>query len=286
MRHLFRNTKPFGQIVALFLFLLAGFVLVALLSIVLTFALGADWLQDTNVARCTQIVSQSLMFVFPAILWAYCFGDKLSNDLQLHCRNRYWVMALMALLCYLLAVPFVNAVTNWNQSWTLPQPFEDMFRQITEQSERVLRQFLVPTENVGMLLFNLLVIAVTPAVCEEFFFRGALQTIMVRWLRNPHVAILITSFVFSAFHGDIYGLLPRFLLGLLLGYLYYYSGSIWVNALVHFVNNAIAVVCYYLYYEHNVVAANPDVQTSIAGWIVVLATLAAVALFYYFFVLK
>ncbi len=287
MRMFFQNTKPFGQMLAVFMFMLVGFVLSLMVTIVFIFvAPNVDLMQEPNAIRCTQIVSQLLLFVLPACLWVFCFGKNAKDDLQLQFGGKYWLLALLGLLCYVLFVPLINAVTNWNQAWELPQALADVFRQMTAQSEEVLHKILIPTENFGVLMFNLLVIAVTPAICEELFFRGALQTIMVRWLHNPHVAIWITSFVFSVFHGDLYGLMPRWLLGLLLGYLYYYSGSLLVNVLMHFVNNAIAVVCYYLYYEHNVAAANPDVQTSIAGWIVVLCTVAAVFLFYYFFVLK
>ncbi len=285
MRSLFQNTKPFGQLVALFLFMLAGFVLYMVISVVMMFA-GVELLHDTHVLRLSQIMSQLFIFVLPAVLWALCFGAGLRDNLQLRFGGRYWLAALAGLFCYLLSVPLINAVTNWNAGWVLPEPLAELCRQMTAQSEAVMRQLLVPMDGVGVLLFNLLVVAVTPALCEELFFRGALQTTLIRGLRNPHLAIWIASFVFSLFHGDVYGLVPRWLLGLLMGYLYYYSGSLLVNVLMHFVNNAIAVLCYYLYYEHGVAAANPDVQVEMAGWIVALCALAAVAFFYCFFMLK
>lgn len=63
--------------------------------------------------------------------------------------------------------------------------------------------------------------------------------------------------IFSIFHGDLFALMPRLVLGGLLGYLFAYSGSLTVNTAVHFLNNAIIVVHYYLY-QHDVLHYSPD----------------------------
>jgi membrane protease YdiL (CAAX protease family) len=71
---------------------------------------------------------------------------------------------------------------------------------------------------------------------------------------NVHVAIIFTSIIFSAIHGDYFGFLPRFLFGLVLGYAFAYSGSIWVSVLGHFLNNTITIVAYYL------LRINPEIK--------------------------
>ncbi|MCZ2140427.1 MAG: CPBP family intramembrane metalloprotease, partial [Bacteroidia bacterium] len=55
----------------------------------------------------------------------------------------------------------------------------------------------------------------------------------------------ITALVFSAIHGQFYGFIPRLILGAVLGYVYVFSGSIWIPIIMHFVNNGFAVVCSY-----------------------------------------
>jgi len=78
------------------------------------------------------------------------------------------------------------------------------------------------------------------------FFRRVIQKKLKNILRNPHIAILITSFIFSAIHMQFFGFLPRFFLGMVLGYLFYYSGNLWMSVIAHFINNALAILLMYL----------------------------------------
>ena len=96
------------------------------------------------------------------------------------------------------------------------------------------------------LFINLLMIAIIPAIGEEFFFRGLLQRIFSNWVRNTHWGIIISAFLFSAIHMQFYGFFPRFLLGAMFGYLFVWSGSLWLPVLAHFINNSLAVIAYYL----------------------------------------
>ena len=88
--------------------------------------------------------------------------------------------------------------------------------------------------------------ALLPALGEEFIFRGILQRLLKDWLKNIHVAIFITGFLFGAMHMQFYGLLPRMILGVIFGYLFYWSGSIWVPVFAHFINNSGAIVVSWL----------------------------------------
>jgi membrane protease YdiL (CAAX protease family) len=87
-----------------------------------------------------------------------------------------------------------------------------------------------------------IIIALLPAIGEEVCFRSILQRIIIQITRNAMSGILITAFIFSALHFQFEGFLPRMFLGFMLGYLYWYSGSIWTSMLAHFVNNAVQVV--------------------------------------------
>lgn len=93
-----------------------------------------------------------------------------------------------------------------------------------------------------LLIVNLMVMAVCPAITEEFFFRGALQRLIGKWSHNPHLVIWSVAILFSAFHLQFYGFIPRMLLGAYFGYLLLWSRSIWVPVFAHFVNNATAVI--------------------------------------------
>ncbi|HMJ48809.1 MAG TPA: CPBP family intramembrane glutamic endopeptidase, partial [Ferruginibacter sp.] len=80
-----------------------------------------------------------------------------------------------------------------------------------------------------------------PAMFEEVFFRGGLQNLLERWWKNPFLAILVTSLLFSFIHLSIYLFLSRAVLGFVLGLMYHKTRNIWVNIIAHFLNNSIAV---------------------------------------------
>ena len=87
--------------------------------------------------------------------------------------------------------------------------------------------------------------ALIPAVSEEFIFRGAIQQTCAKWFDNHHIASIVTAAVFSLIHFDLFNFIPRFIMGIVLGYLFYFSGSIWTSVCVHFFNNGVIVVMYY-----------------------------------------
>ena len=81
---------------------------------------------------------------------------------------------------------------------------------------------------------------------EELTFRGVLQQALTKGCKNPHIAIILTAAIFSFIHFQFYGFFPRMFLGLVLGYMFYATGSIWTSIAMHFLNNGTAVVVYYL----------------------------------------
>jgi len=113
--------------------------------------------------------------------------------------------------------------------------------------------------SVWDMLFDVLFVGLLTAIVEEFMFRGCLQTIFEKWFKNKHVAIWVTAILFSAFHMEFFGFLPRLLLGAMFGYFVVWSGSVWPAILGHFLNNASAVVATYLYQQKKI-TLNPDDQ--------------------------
>ncbi len=91
----------------------------------------------------------------------------------------------------------------------------------------------------------MLIIALLPAIFEEVCFRGGIQNILTRWFKGPWIAIIITSIIFSAVHISYYGFFVRFALGVFLGLVFYYSGSLWLNILFHFLYNGVQVTALY-----------------------------------------
>jgi hypothetical protein len=104
---------------------------------------------------------------------------------------------------------------------------------------------LMSGSSISILFINLFTIAIFPAIAEEWFFRGTMQPLL-RQKTNIHVAIFITAITFSLIHFEFSGFLPRVCLGVLLGYIYAVSGSLWVSIWAHLFNNGMEVVLRYL----------------------------------------
>jgi membrane protease YdiL (CAAX protease family) len=195
---------------------------------------------SVNYLKMMQLFSGVGLFITPTLLYAYLTGFDFKFT-SITRQNTILVIAIMMLI-----VPFVGLLLEWN----MRIPFPDYLLRFDVNSEAIVEAFL-KMSTIWDLLYTLIVIAVVPAIGEELLFRGYLQQKVGRWLKNPHTAIIITAFLFSAIHLDIQGIIPRFVLGVLLGYLYYWSKSLWLPIFAHFVNNAQAVIFSYPLFKIN-----------------------------------
>ena len=129
-------------------------------------------------------------------------------------------------------------------------------QQLEAQANALLQQFLTYGNGAWwVLLINLLVLAILPAIGEELTFRGVLQQLLYGQLStlnvqrstlNNHLAVWVTAFIFSFIHFQFYGFIPRLLLGALLGYALLWSGNIRYSMIMHATNNALSVLLFYL----------------------------------------
>ena len=153
-------------------------------------------------------------------------------------------LLLLALAIMLVSSPFLELTSIINKQMQLPGFLSELetWMKVKElEMERVTESILQVTTFPG-LLFNLLVIAIIPAIGEEFLFRGCLQPILYRWTKNIHVAIWLTAILFSAIHVQFYGFIPRMMMGAAFGYMLFWGRSIWLPVTAHFLNNAAAVI--------------------------------------------
>jgi hypothetical protein len=129
----------------------------------------------------------------------------------------------------------------------------------SEDSAEKLMAVMLQMKNIWQVIADVLAVGLLTAIVEEFMFRGVLQTIFERWTKNTHAAIWITAILFSAFHMEFFGFLPRLMLGVLFGYFVAWSGSIWPAVWAHFLNNGLAVVATYLF-QQKIIKIDPDDQ--------------------------
>jgi membrane protease YdiL (CAAX protease family) len=152
----------------------------------------------------------------------------------------------IAVLIMLAALPLVGALAELNKMIPLSPAWEAKFKGMEDSYEEQVK-VLSKISGVGEYFLSILIMAIAPAIFEETLFRGGLQNLLHRVTKNPWIAIGVTSLIFSAIHFSFYGFIPRFALGVVLGLLFYYSGSLWLPIIGHCFNNALVVSqIYYL----------------------------------------
>ena len=200
---------------------------------------GMKWLQ---------LLQSVATFLLPALAGAYLWSNTPMQWLHLDSKPS-WQEALAAVVVMLLAIPGINLLSAWNQQMVLPEwmsGIEQWMRMQEDAAAQLTEQFL-RVDTVGGLLVNIGLMALLPAVGEELTFRGVVQGMFTR---NKHVAIWATAAIFSFVHMQFYGFLPRMLLGAMFGYMLWWTGSLWVPMLMHFVNNCAAVVVAFWAYNY------------------------------------
>ena len=194
--------------------------------------------------KMMQMLGSVGTFIVPAFLLSFLFEGDLFSFYKFRNPTAMAPM-LLVILMMVSVIPFINYLAEINLKMEIPiRALDELLRSLESNAEEMMVAFTA-TNSIGGLLVNLLMIAVIAAVGEELIFRGLIQRLMTQMIRNAHLAILITALLFSAFHFQFFSFLPRFVLGLILGYMMYYGQSIWYPILAHFVNNAMGVIYYY-----------------------------------------
>jgi membrane protease YdiL (CAAX protease family) len=177
-----------------------------------------------------------------------------------------WVLFIVAFFVMLVSSPLIEFLSNLNQQMVLPKWLSGLERWMkgSEESARRITNAILNMQTLWDCIKNILLIGLLTAIAEEFLFRGGMQTILQKWTKNTHVAIWVTAAIFSAFHMEFYGFLPRMSLGGLFGYFVVWSGSIWPAVWGHFLNNGSAVLITYLY-QKKYIKLNPD-DTHVFSW--------------------
>lgn len=202
---------------------------------------------DTGM-KIGQGLASIFMFVVPPIVYYYITRkENRMQALGLRRLSSPWWLIIVALALMFVSIPVTTTLTTWNEGMHLGGAFSGIEKWMKELEEtaQALTDKMTNVDTIGGLLLNLLVIALIPAVGEEMTFRGVIQQSLTRRM-NPHIAIILSAAIFSFFHFQFFGFFPRLFLGILLGYMFYITGSLWTSILMHFVNNGAAVTLYYL----------------------------------------
>ena len=292
--HSTRTTKqessPYVQLLLLGIYAIGGLLVAMVIGFAIVFFYyGATIIKDTSwlggnnpqlvgALKILLIAQQIGLFLVPAILLGITEGKKPQNFYGLKRPNlQILIMVLLLMLC---SMPLMSWVNEINQKMVLPEvlkSIEQWMRKMEDEGAKTTAAIL-KMKSIGDFLITLFIIAIVPAICEEFLFRGALQRTFSRWIRNPHVAIWISAIIFSAIHFQFYGFLPRLLLGAAFGYIYFWTGSLWYTIFAHFLNNGFAVGMAW-YFQKNNLPLNNDEEIPIQWYGYIISAILTLALF-------
>jgi membrane protease YdiL (CAAX protease family) len=219
-----------------------------------------------------QVINQIGVFIAPAILFVMLTSDDMQGYLDLDNGVKRFSI-FFGFLVLLVSLPFINWLVQVNSEMHLPgflSRIENWMRKSEDSAQRLTDAFL-STGSWSGLVVNLVMIAGLAAIGEELIFRGILVKLFREWTRNIHLGVIIPAVLFSALHLQFYGFFGRLALGIILGYLFVWSGSLWVPVMVHFLNNAMAVVLSFLD-KRGVISADLDTFGSSNNIIVITAS--------------
>lgn len=179
------------------------------------------------------------LFVIPSLLFSL---PRPVDFLRLKkpAKPVYWILGIASLIVAIPLVEYTGLLNRQINFGVLQQWVQSMEDEAMEQIK-----FMLGRRSTSELVMNIIFISLFAGIGEELFFRGVLQRLFIKATKNPWIGIIITAFFFSAMHLQFFGFIPRFLMGILLGTVYWYSGSLIVTMAAHFFYDALIIVLAY-----------------------------------------
>jgi membrane protease YdiL (CAAX protease family) len=195
--------------------------------------------KSANLSRLLQVVSTFFMIALPAFIYARIINRKPFEFIGFNSAiSGKQVFIIVGIMLFGLGVS--GALSSLNEMIPISKSAEQYFRGLENEYNKEMLA-IANMKTMQDYLISLFMIALLPAIFEEMLFRGALQPIMISLTKNAFMGILITSILFSAIHVSYYGFLPRLALGLMIGYIYYFSKNLWLSSIIHCLYNAYGV---------------------------------------------
>jgi uncharacterized protein len=290
---IYKQSSPARQFLLLLLLLIVFLIFSTLIGVLMLVPFyGTGVINDLSnlsdysdskvlaILKFFQITNQIGTLIIPALVFAFLVD--LNPFRYLHAdKTPNWKHILIATVLIFTGMPFINWMVELNQGMRLPNwlsGVEAWMKASEASAEKITEAFLISGSLAGLMI-NMLMIAVLPAIGEEFLFRGVFTRLFSRWMNNSHAGVWLAAFLFSAIHLQFYGFVPRLMLGVAFGYLFVWTGNIWVPVMAHFVNNASSVIVEYLS-ERKIISTNAETfgQTDNMAIIITSAVLCGVLL--------
>lgn len=187
-------------------------------------------------------------FVLPPVAFLHLRGLSLNEYLKLD-RAISFSTAILLFVMAIAMIPTANFLGALNEGISLPE-FLSFLEDAEAQTIKITESFL-QMDSILDLFAMLFLMGLVAAVGEELLFRGVLQNLFKEWSGSIHISVVLTALLFSAIHMQYQAVLPRFVLGALIGYLYVYSGSLRAPILLHLLYNSSLVVLTYFMQQND-----------------------------------
>ena len=237
--------------VFIFISLSVVFFLFQIIGGAITYMLfGADMeisAENVDLTRLILTFAQFMFILFPTILLVMLQDNNLKETFRL--KKPKMPVFLFAIIGILVIQPFLQVYMYYQNELIFNLPFGKEFitqlKELFDVLESTTKK-LVTADSIPEFILIVIVIAVTPAICEEFLFRGLVFRNFEKMIPASK-AIFFTGLLFALFHFHPFNLIPLTVLGIFLTFIVYHSGSIYTAVVCHFINNFISALAVFIY---------------------------------------
>lgn len=197
---------------------------------------------QTNIFRFATLIGQFVFILIPAYLLSKLQTKDWKKLLKINKTEFYYVG--LAVIGVIALEQLLEIYLYFQDMIPLPSNIRevvDALRQTIDQTYKI----LIQAGSLQEFFLVLLVVAVTPAICEEFLFRGLVLGNFERSM-SKRKAVFWTGLIFGLYHVNPFSLVALIVLGIYLSYLASETGSILVPIAAHFTNNFISALIYFV----------------------------------------
>ena len=236
--------------------------------------------ENANLSRMLQFVTTFFFMAVPSLIFARIVSRKPFNYIGFNSAlSGKQVFIIVGIVLFGLAIS--GALSTVNEMIPISKSAEQYFKGLEDEYNKEVLA-IANMKTMQDYIVSLIVIALLPAIFEEMLFRGSLQPIIIKLTKNAFAGILITSILFSAIHMSYYGFLPRLALGLIIGYIFYFSKNLWLSSITHFLYNAFGVTELYALSKQGQLTTNAVNDDGFPWYYGLIAAAALYILFIFF----
>ena len=293
----YKSNKGFngmGQLGILLLFIGVGLIIASIVQYIIAMAIvppntsltnleaamkiAMSEPKNINAIRILQALFTCFLFFIPAAFYSWVCNGK----------NYFWLgfnkhINLFQIMTGFLIIFTANLLAGPLQEFSeiIVAHFPSLDSIAKNMENAYNEQVLIISHLNGIpdLFIALILMAFLPALFEEVFFRGAFQSLLIKWWKQPLLAILFTSLLFSLIHMSVYLFISRAILGFVLGMMFYKTKNIWVNIIAHFLNNAIVVASMYSMSNSKNKIDVSKLDSKVEWWAAIIAFFVLIILF-------